>query len=605
MVIHQPNYIFRRLLGLLLILSAALWIMPTHAALHARVDRNQVELSQSFNLTLQGDEDGNLDLSPLQHDFEIVGQSKSNSFQLINGTASRNVVWQLTLIAKREGALRIPVISLNGQSSQPIALTVTDNGQRQQGQQGRQGRQGQQQEQGNAVFLETGASPQSAYVQQRVIVTVRLYRAVNLGNGSSLSEPKFPKMDGVLERLGQDRNFSEQRNGQDYAVIERRYAVYPQKSGQFASEPIQFNGEIIEQQGGFFQFDPFNQRGRRVRLLAKPIILTVKPIPAQAHANPWLPAKSLSLSEQWSQEPPTLTVGEPITRTLTITADGLHASQLPTLGTDTQDGLKLYPDQPVLTNQDETAGAPAAREQKTVMVANRAGALIFPPIAVTWWNLDTNREEVVTLPGRTVMVQAADSNAQGQPAQAAQHAQAAGASATPQAVVDPAAQAGDAVAAPKRLADWLPWLLVLLLAVAWCVTLLLWQRSRRALRGAKKDMPDAQPETHKQVEAGIRQACQANQSALVRTQLLAWAKLCWPQQPPNSLIALARMMQAGADGQPSALADAILLLDRTLYAGIESDWQGDLFWQLFQSQCSGKKKADKAGQASLAPLYQP
>jgi hypothetical protein len=53
-------------------------------------------------------------------------------------------------------------------------------------------------------------------------------------------------------------------------------------------------------------------------------VLEVRPIPVESLAS-WLPAESLSVSEQWQPTRDEVRVGEPITRMLLLEASGLLA----------------------------------------------------------------------------------------------------------------------------------------------------------------------------------------------------------------------------------------------------------------------------------------
>lgn len=535
---------------------------PALASLQAQVDRNPVAMDESFTLTLQSsDGSGEPDLSVLQRDFDVLGQSKSSSLQIINGQTSRSVQWQISLMPKRSGQLQIPAISVGSQSSQPIELTVSPASQTQAAP-------------GGALFLEVSAKPQVAYVEQQIIFTVRLYRTVDLGNGSSLSDPRFPKMDALVERLGGDRSFQTIRNGQTYSVVERRYAVYAQKSGQFSSAPVVFDGDVIEgnQGGGFFSFDPFGQNSRHLHLSSKTIALSVKPMPAGASGSRWLPASKLLLTEQWSENPPKFTVGEPITRTLTLTAAGLTASQLPSLAGQPIAGLKRYPDQPALKDSPDDQGITGTRVQKIAIIPTRAGNLTLPAIEVKWWNVDADREEVATLPARSITVLPGARQAAAPP----------GVGPPPQVPTGAAVSAG-----------WWPWL-SLSLGLGWLATLLAWVW--RARDKSPPGQPAVTEERLVQLERRLKESCAANDAGAAKSQLLSWAKRRWPEQPPTSLAALARWCDP-------ELAAALGELDRTLYSGVESNWRGEALWQRFSQHRPARKEQRAEQQSSLEALY--
>jgi len=575
------NARFNQFLILLIMALCMLYATQSSASLQAQIDRNPVAVNESFNLTLQSSDSssGEPDLSALKRDFDVLGQSKSSSFQIINGQVSHNTQWQISLMAKHAGQLQIPAITVGGQSSAPINLTVTAANQADTSQQDKN------------VFLEVSAQPRTVHVQQQIIFTVRLYSALSLGDGSSLSDPEFPNMDAVVEQLGSDQSFQVMRNGQPYSVIERRYAVFPQKSGQFSSAPVVFDGSVVEanQGGGFFMFNPFNQSTHRLRLRSKTIAFSVKPIPPGFDSQQWLPASKLQLAEQWSENPPKFVVGEPITRTLTITANGLSASQLPALDSSKIDGLKRYPDQPALKDSRDGNGIIGTREQKIAYIPTRVGNVTLPAIEIKWWNVNTNQPEVARLPARSITV------LPGSPNQVSAPPPTLPATEAPAPATLPAhASASPGSPSAGISAGWWPWL-ALLLGAGWLVTLLAWWwRTRR--QSAQTSAPGVHEETLRQMEKQFKKACLANDASQAKTQLLAWARQRWREKPPASLTALARLCEP-------ALADAVTQLDRALYAKTQTHWQGEILWQLFSRHKPGDIQVETEKSHALEPLY--
>ncbi|MFA6970790.1 MAG: BatD family protein [Gallionella sp.] len=560
--------------GILLLIS-----LPALATLQAFVDRNPVAEGESLTLTLKSDEslNGDPDLSVLQQDFDVLGQSHGSSMQIINGSATRSVLWQITIIPKHNGQLVIPAIKAGGRATAPIVLGVIKADQARAAQQN------------GELFLEVGAEPHTVYVQQQIVFTVRLYSAANLDNQSSLSDPKFPGMDAVVERLGDDHSFQTTRNGQVYAVIERRYAVYPQKSGQFSSTPVQFDGEIIErnQGGGGFMFDPFNQRSRHKRVSSKTIPLTIKPAPAGVGGGQWLPTNKFELSEQWSENPPKFTANEPITRTVVISANGLTASQLPVLESQSIDGLKLYPDQPVLKDNKNDNGISGVRTQKIAILPARPGNFTLPEIEVKWWNVNTDKMEVARIPARNITVLPGNANPAG-----VNQAPALSAGISPLHMPEAADTAPGSPIVTNQPRGWWPWL-SLFLGVGWLTTLILWWwRARNP--SIKTESNDE--ESLRQLENKLKKSCLKNDAAQAKSELLAWAKVRWDKNPPASLTSMAALC-------PPALASALNELDRTLYGQNGGVWQGENLWQLFNQHKPVPVATQDGKRESLKPLY--
>jgi hypothetical protein len=571
---------FKRFLFFCAGVLATLCCVPAFAALQAQVDRNPVALNETFTLILQTSDSvsGDPDLGPLKRDFDVLGQNKSSSVQIVNGQISRSIRWQVSLTAKHGGQLQIPPITVDGQTSAPINVNVG------------QASQGQAAQQSSDLFLEFSAEPQTVYVQQQVVVTVRLFYAVNIGSGS-LSEPTFPNMDAMAERLGADRKYQTERHGQSYSVTERRYALFPQKNGQFASDPLIFDGEIVEQNrnNGFLPFNPFGQTSRHMRMRSNVVTLTVKPIPANYSGDPWLPAGKLQLTEKWSADPATFTVGEPITRTIELSANGLTAAQLPSVADGKAvDGFKLYPDQAQLTDDKNDSGIVGKRVQKIAYIPTRPGSVTLPPVEVKWWDAAAGKEQVATLPARSFSVLPGKQPAAG----ATPSTLPAPDAAAPTAAIDTAVTAP--IQTPTNVSvGWWPWL-SLTLACGWGATLFLWWRSRRQIE--KPASVDPLDDSLKTVIRQLKTRCTGNDAVASKALLLRWARLQWPQDPPVSLTAIARRSKP-------ELAEALTQLDRALYANGEIVWHGAELAQLISDRIAENSSTKPDQSEALKPLY--
>ena len=189
------------------------------------------------------------DFSALDTDFDVLGTSQSTSVSIINGRMQRSARWLVDLMPKREGVFTIPAIQIGNERSNPLTLTVKPSA-------------AAAGEPAGEIFLEVEVDTQTPYVQQQAVLTIRLYRSVQMGN-ASLTEPNVTGGDVIVERLGDDAGYETQRGGTRYAVVERRYALFAQNSGPAVIEPLLFEGRVPT--GRQSMFDPFSQ-GRPVRV---------------------------------------------------------------------------------------------------------------------------------------------------------------------------------------------------------------------------------------------------------------------------------------------------------------------------------------------------
>ena len=537
------------------------------ATIRAHVDRNPVAVNESFVLTfdVQDELDGEPDFSPLSALFDILNRSQGSQIQIINGRMQRSSQWQLTLMARDVGDYTIPAISFGKDRSNSLSLVV-------------QAESSDPSAADDAILLEAELTPQQAYVRSQLVYRVRLLRSVSLRSGN-LSEPKVSGVEVIIEKLGDDRSFETLRNGVRYVVVERGFAIFPQQSGTLTVEPSVFQGQIA--QGGRFGF---NTNLRAKRIVSEAFSVDVKPIPATAQ-RPWLPSRDVQLVEDWPLDPPNFRVGEPLTRTLTLTASGISASQLPALAGALPDGLKQYADQPYMRNKTSTEGLTGIRQEKIAIVPSRSGRFELPAIEFPWWNTDTGQQEFVRIPARSIEVSAAAGFRSASPPLPA---------APEPAATSPLAGTGDARAG----AGLWPWV-SLALVIAWLGTALLWWRQRQTRRAELEPQAQpspASPEKRKDELSELRRACQQNDAAACKSALLGLGKMHWPDQPPASLGALAARVDAD-------FAETIESLNRVLYSQERVEWDREALLREAQTWLKSKPVNEATETSPVPPLH--
>lgn len=535
----------------------------------ARVDRDPVRLNESFKIIFEADDNINADpdFAPLEQDFDILSRSRSSNMQILNSEITQQTRWTLFVMAKRSGELNIPSIEIGSDHSPQISITVNAAG-----------------DSGAAaenmdMFLEVEAQPTSAYVQSQILYTIRFYRAVNL-NSATMPEPTFSGGEVRVQQLGEDSSFETRRNGRRYVVIERNYALFPQQSGAITINPITLDAQVVNSRAGVF--DPFGQNTSTRRLNSKRVKLDIKPIPTAMQNQPWLPAEDLRLSESWSQQSPEFVVGEPITRTLTLKADGLSAAQLPALPMPQGDGFKTYPDQPRLNDKRGSQGINGTRQEKIAIIPTRPGELTLPAIEIPWWNVNRQQREVATLPARTVQVQPGVGGAQATSSITQPDTNTVTAETR-------AAPAGTTDQATPGIYLWLS----LFFAAAWLTTSLAWVVSRRrtALLRGRPTTPGA-----KHCLGAVKKACERNDPHGTKRALLEWGAAFWPAAPPASLGDIGRRLDEDVQGE-------IESLNQTLYGSRQTGWRGDGLWQSLKKASANHAKRDRSDNQVLLPLY--
>ncbi|QYY84454.1 BatD family protein [Pseudomonas germanica] len=523
------------------------------AELTASVDRSRLNSGETVELTLETSDVtqfGKPDLTALEALFEVRGTRQVNQLNTLNGDNRATTRWIITLLPKENGSVVIPPLQLGDAQSQPITVQVVESDTRE------------NQNSLDPVFIEASLDQSSVYVQAQAILTLRIYHSVSLYDDSSLTPLQIA--DARIEQLGDTRTYEKDLNGVRHGVIEMRYAIYPQHSGLLTIAPQTFSATLVDTQPSQDANAQGPKPGKLMRVSSAEIPLTVKPKPLTYPVDaPWLPARSLSLSESWNPEPEHTQVGDSLTRSLTLKVEGLAASQLPALPATDVNGLRRYPDQPVLSNQSTDRGIVGSREEREALVPSRSGAIDLPTVDVVWWNTFEDHLEHSSLPARTLQV-----------------------ANNPSLQVDTPAGNLQVSAVDNDVLWW--WKLSTLILA--CTTLLgfgLWWRARW------------QPAVHRAAQTGpsprtlmddIKRASQANDPQATRQALDAWAR----QQPETLADMAARFVP---------LSDALDGLNGALYSETGQHWQGEDLWRAIRTIPAAERVQDPVGDSGLPPLY--
>ncbi|HTN35264.1 MAG TPA: BatD family protein [Marinobacter sp.] len=324
------------------------------------------------------------DIEKVEPDFEILARNQRYSIRTINGDMTGEITWTYQLAPTKAGTLTIPSLTFKNATSKPITIDVISGTAPNQSATGQISRHG---------FIELSADKDSLYVQEQLVLTIRLFFTGNLIRGD-LSAPENPNA--IIEQLGKQREFSRYRDGVNYRVVERRYAIFPQQPGNFSLEPIRFEGQARDANGKL----EFLRDSQQL------FDIPVKDIPPGFTGNTWLPASNLTLEQTGLPSPMQVKTGDNLTRKLTLKAEGLPSEALPPLSVTTPDGLRSYPDQPERSTEVTAAGLESTLTQTTALVPVQTGKMELPEIRIPWWNTTTDSEQVAIIPAQVLEVSA-------------------------------------------------------------------------------------------------------------------------------------------------------------------------------------------------------
>ena len=547
---------------LILLLCGLPWLASA-ADVRAELDRGTVQLGETvtLNLKVAGGSVGTPDLSVLANDFDVLGTSSNASLSIVNGKRTSEFTYGIALRPKHAGHLTIPAIALAGGSTAPVELEVTVPSTTQDNQGAANA--------GKDLFVEATAEPRNVYVGQQTSYVVRLFFAASLSNGA-MDEPQA---DGAeLNKLGDDTNYQAERGGRRYNVIERRYALIPQRAGPIQIHPVAFQGELID------MADPNSFFGstHAVTAASPTVSIDARAVPAGAGKTTWLPARALSLALDGQPEQGQIRAGQPLNLTMTVQATGLPYESLPALSLPQIDGATVYPDKPVNSTRVDGMWLAGRRQQSFAVVPGKPGELVIPATTLTWWNVQTDKAEVARIPERRYTVLPAV----GAPATAAS---------APVAAAAPLATTAAAGATPWR---WIAFGSIGL----WLLTVLGWWLSRRAKPAPRAVRTDKASASGREQRAAFLAAARGGDAATQAHALLAWAQV--ERAGLTNLGALAAALES------TPQREAIAALQKCVYAAGGAAPPGDQLAAAFRDGFQWRAAAaPPAAASSLPPLY--
>jgi hypothetical protein len=485
---------------LLVALAMALAGTPAWASLRATLESSTIHEHETVRLTVRvlgdGGPMGEPDFSQLEDDFEILSTRTSSEFSSIGGRIQSWTAWIMTLQPKRTGRIEIPAFNLGGHQSEPIELTVSPLDHRTRSFIDDQ------------LFFETELSAREVYVQAQLLLRRTLYYAEGVQLFGEL--PREPEISfAMVQPLGEAEIARTTRNGQRYRVIEQRYAIFPERSGQLVIPSVAIAGSAV-----LPRTEGFSGRRAAVDARSDELRIAVLPVPRDYPAGvPWFPAAEVELLESWDQEPPAIDVGKPITRALIVRAEEAMASMVPPLRVDYPAPLRLYAERPDLHESASRNGVVGTRVQSGSVVGQAPGTVELPAVQLTWFDTRTRSIRQVSVPARTLDVRGAAAGALGRW----------GADPQGSASVEPV------IVMPRGPSGY--GLLLLLASIA--VLAGLWHYRQRLYVGAWMLSKRVRVNPEREVFGQLKLAAERGNAAEIHSVLCAWLQLFYrcPERP--------------------------------------------------------------------------
>ena len=224
-------------------------------SLTATIDRNSLTLNDRLQLTLtiHGTQDTSPPSFPSIDGFTLLfGPKISAQTNIINGvvSVSKGYTYVLQPAAKGRFTIGPSAVEYKGKvySSSPVTVEVV----------GAASSSGSQTpDLGKLVFVELRTDKNEAYIYEQVVLSFRFY----FQKGLPVADIDYvaPSTKNFMEeKLGDQRQYEEIRDGIAYNVLELRTALFPMVSGDLVVSPAKLKCNLILQQRREQRDSPFD-----------------------------------------------------------------------------------------------------------------------------------------------------------------------------------------------------------------------------------------------------------------------------------------------------------------------------------------------------------
>ena len=274
----------------LIFLLAIACAQPISARLRSQVDRADLNLGQSLNLMIIVDDFKLKNLSfPFDTtDYQVVANSSSTSFQIINGVTSQNKTYTFTIIPKHAGSITLPPATMTDgvetAQTEPITVNVRGSaggtantsagspaasGTNQQASPSsaasalaalsasmqRSGSASPSRSYKESIIARLETNNTNPYKNQQINLKLKIYHRGNLRtlNIAPLNVDNF-----IIRKDDTAKEYQESYNGLDYLVYELNFIAFPIKSGSLTIPGHEIQATLVEDAvmpSNFF--DPF------------------------------------------------------------------------------------------------------------------------------------------------------------------------------------------------------------------------------------------------------------------------------------------------------------------------------------------------------------
>jgi len=402
-------------ISIFILISMAASLSRAEISVSLKLDRSEMLLTDSVQLivSVAGSRDSGStpDIQGVQN-FDVRPGGTSSRIEFINGKISSGVDYTYFIQPQKIGTFQIGparvLIDGKAYTSNSAKLRVVQPA-------------GGKSADSNPIFLTAELSDDTVYVEEQTIYTLKLYLRRNVRN-INLNLPETENL--IFKQISKPTEYRSTRSGQDFQVIEVRYALVPSKAGSYAVDPAKMSMTVLQasrsSNRSFFD-DPFSSfsSGRPLSVTSKSVQLTVRPLP-QEGKPPDFSGLVGKFNIGSKLEPISLKTGESATLTVSVSGQG-NVNRIPDLKMPELSHIKIYADKPVLESTQDSEGLKGSKTMKWALVPEKDGLLEVPPVTISFFDtqnrvyktLKSANYTLSVLPGKKETIMVSEPNGAG------------------------------------------------------------------------------------------------------------------------------------------------------------------------------------------------
>lgn len=196
--------------------------------------------------------------------------------------------------------------------------------------------------------------------------------------------PDFQIRNLVTRQTGTE-NIVEDHAGTTYAGVRYEFRIFPMEAARYSISGQSVTVTYAD-----------NPPAKKTVSVAVPALTIEAFIPPEgASLKPFVSAAGMTVEQKIERSSPDLKVGDSLTRTVTITADGIPAMLIPPADFASLDGFAVYPSQPVLNDVTDgrSGNLKGMRTEQAVYLLQKPGDYRLPPLTFSWWSVGDQKVE--------------------------------------------------------------------------------------------------------------------------------------------------------------------------------------------------------------------